>query len=320
MPTELKFLKWTGGSIGQSGLYEGMPLERYHSAGCCDGISVSSSVLRRIFNQSPAHYWATSVYNPKRVEEDEEISRGMVLGRAMHHLMLGEPAFAALFRKAPDEVPDRNGTLVPWSLRTKYAKEWCDARRREGRIVIFPSEVAQLQGMAFALGAHPVIKSGAFDGYVERSGFWRDKETGIWLKVRPDVIPSASGDFVDLKTTISVQWSDLQRTIIDYGYVMQFALMRTVFRALGYPVASATLIFVERKPPHCVRVVSLSPQDLDAGEKANRVALRTFTRCYTSGVWPGPGGVRRDAEEIFLPDWHHDQIKARMAAYGEEEG
>ena len=53
------------------------------------------------------------------------------------------------------------------------------------------------------------------------------------------MIPSDSGDFVDFKTTTSVQWNDLQRTIAEIGYVKQFALMREVFRNLGFPVASA---------------------------------------------------------------------------------
>jgi hypothetical protein len=294
-----------------------MTLESYHSRDVCDGISISSSGLRTLFNESPAHYWVNSVYNKERIEK--ETSREMIVGRAMHHLMMGEPYFAEKFRTAPAEVPDGKNVLVPWSLRTNYAKEWMDQRRREGKIVIFPKEVEQIQGMAQALGAHPMVRAGAFDGYIEHSGFLRDEDTGVWLKVRPDVVPSASGDFVDLKTTTSVQWNDLQRTIAEFGYVMQFALMREVFRKLGLPVASATLIFVERNPPYCVRIVSLRAEDLDRGERQNRAALRTFVRCLRSKHWPGPGGERRDAEEIWLPDWHRDSVEARLASFREEE-
>lgn len=318
MTGQLKFTKWDGGSVGTPGLYSNIPLEHYHSRDVCDGVSISSSGLRTLFSESPAHYWVNSVYNKERIEK--ETSREMIVGRAAHHLMMGEPYFAEVFRKAPDEVPDQKGVLVPWSLRTNYAKAWMDARRQEGRIVIFPNEVEQLKGMAEALGAHPMVKAGAFDGYIERSGFWRDKETGVWLKVRPDVIPSDSGDFVDLKTTTSVQWTDLQSTIATFGYLQQFALMREVFRNLGLPVASATLIFVERKPPHCVRIVSLRPVDLDRGERLNRRALRAFVRCFKGKRWPGPGGDRRDAEEIFMPDWYKDRAEAKLAAFQEEEG
>jgi PDDEXK-like domain of unknown function (DUF3799) len=320
----LKFTQWNGGSIGVPGLYENMTIDQYHSRDVCDGISISSSGLRKLFNQSPAHYWATSVYNKERVEDEE--SRAMVIGRAAHHLCFAEPYFAEVFRKAPDEVPDKKGVLQPWSLRTDYAREWMDARHREGKTVIFPKEVEQIEGMARALGAHPMIKAGAFNGYIERSGFWLDQETKIWLKVRPDVIPSDSGDFVDLKTTTSVQWYDIQRITAEMGYVQQFALMREGFRKLGFPVASATLIFVERKYPHCVRIVSLRSEDLDRGERANRLALRSFVRCYKQwtktgnmNAWPGPGGERRDAEEIFMPDWYRDSVEARLTSFQEEE-
>lgn len=316
---ELEFTRWLKGTVGVPGLYEDMPLDHYHSRDVCDGVSISSSGLRKIFNKSPAHYWASSVYNPHRVPEDEEEKRIIVLGRAMHHLMLGEPHFARTFRVAPAEVPDRNNNLVPWTLSTNYAKEWVAARKREKKTVIFPKEVPLIQGMARALGNHPMVRAGAFDGFPERSGFWRDAETGVWLKIRPDVIPNHSGDFVDLKTTASVQWDDMQRVIAEMGYVMQFALMRQGFRVLGLPIASATLIFVERKPPHCTRVVSLRAQDLDAAEEANRHALRTFKRCWISKHWPGPGGERRDAEEIWLPDWARDSMTARSGAMKEED-
>ncbi len=313
----LKFSKWDGGSIGRPGLYPDIPIDYYHSRDVCDGVSISSSGLRTIFSESPAHYWVRSPYNKDRIEE--EPSREMIIGRAMHHLTMGEPYFAEVFRKAPDMVPDSKNNLVEWSLRTNWAKEWMDARRREGKVVIFPKEVEQIQGMARALGAHPLVQAGAFDGYVEHSGFWRDRETGVWLRIRPDVVPSASNDLVDLKTTSSVQWNDLQRTIADLGYIQQFALMREGFRHLGFPIASATMVFVERKPPHCVRIVSLKSEDLDRGERMNRHALRAFVRCFKSGHWPGPGGVRRDAEEIFLPDWHKEQAEARMKAATEDE-
>lgn len=313
----LKFTKWTGGSVGKPGLYENLTLEAYHARDVCDGISISSSGLRTIFHRSPAHYWVDSVYNKNRIED--EPSREMIIGRATHHLMMGEPYFAELFRAAPTEVPNSKGVLTPWSLRTNYAKNWVDEQRRAGKIAIFPKEIEQIEGMVAALAENPMVEAGAFDGYIERSGFWRDKETGIWLKIRPDVIPSDSGDFVDLKTTASVQWNDLQRTIAEQGYVQQFSLMREVFRNLGFPVASATLIFVERKPPHCVRIVSLRPEDLDRGERQNRRALRAFVRCLKSEQWPGPGGVTRDAEEIYMPDWYRDQVEARLTSFTNEE-
>lgn len=312
----LKSVEWKEGPITKPGVYSNMPLNKYHSPDVCDGVSVSSSALRKIALESPAHYWCRSPYNPNRVEEEPQ--RHFVLGRATHHLILGEAYFAKIFRVAPPEVRRTDGTLVAWSLRTNEAKNWMAAEKRRGIEVIFPNEVEQIRGMAESLRLHPMVEAGAFDGYVERSIFWKDKETGLWIKVRPDVIPTHSGDCVDLKTTTSVQWTPLQRTVAEFGYVQQFALMREGFAALGMPFASATLVFVEKNPPYCARVVSLRSQDLDRGQQDNRAALRSFHRCMDSGEWPGPGGVRRDAEEIRMPEWAVKQADARQKAFGEE--
>ena len=62
-----------------------MSLEWYH-ADCCDGPSISSTGLRTIWTRSPAHYWATSALNPKRV--DPEDKPDFSIGRAGHHLLL----------------------------------------------------------------------------------------------------------------------------------------------------------------------------------------------------------------------------------------
>jgi hypothetical protein len=312
----MKSIEWTGGRISRAGVYSNMPLDRYHTKDVCESLSISSSGLRKIFHESPAHYWCTSPHNDDRIEEEPQ--RHFILGRAMHHLIMGEPYFAKIFRVAPPEVRRVDGTLVPWSLRTNEAKAWMDAERRRGIEVIYPGEVKLIEGMALSLKEHPMVQAGAFDGYVERSIFWKDRETGVWLKVRPDVIPTDSGDCVDLKTTTSVQWDNLQRTIAECGYAQQFALMREGFAALNMPFASATLVFVEKTPPYCTRVVSLRSQELDRGMKENRAALRTFLRCMDSGEWPGPGGVRSDAEEIRLPDWANKQSDAKLRIFGDE--
>jgi hypothetical protein len=157
-------------------------------------------------------------------------------------------------------------------------------------------------------------------GFAERSGFWKDKETGVWLKIRPDVIPShRGGEMVDLKTCTSVQWVDLLRTVEQFGYDQQFALMRTVLRELKMPFTAAALVFVEKMPPHCVRVVELSDEDLDLGEAKNRTALRRFALCWNTNRWPGPAGERQDAEILKLTPAARERAESRLKQYREEE-
>lgn len=310
-----KTIEWDGKPITAPGLYSKIPIEVYHSAEICDGPSVSSSGLRQIFNQSPAHFYAEWPGNPNRAEPKDKAH--FTIGRAVHHLMLGEPYFAKLFAQQPDEYPDsKSGELKPWSNNSNFAKAWKTEQAAAGRTILTPNDVENIRGMAIRLGKHPLIRAGALNGMIERSIIWKDKATGIWVKSRPDSIPNDSGDFVDLKTTTSVLHRDLARTIAELGYHQQGALVRTAARTvLGIENPTFALVFVEKTSPWCPRVVTLKDNDLDLGERANRAALDAMAACLKAKDWPGPGGNREDAEYIELPEWAKKQTDERLT-YG----
>jgi hypothetical protein len=305
-------IQWDSTTITKPGCYGLVPLDLYHDGKICDGPSVSSSGLRRCFDKSPAHFYCEWGGNPNRIEPPDKPH--FVLGRATHHLMLGEPFFAKLFAAQPLEYPDsKTGELKPWHGSSNYCKAWKAEQDNAGRQILKGEDIENIKGMARALSSHPFIKNGALNGQIERSIFWKDKATGLWLKARPDSIPLDSGDFVDLKTTTSVQWIDLQKTIFDCGYYQQGALVRRAAReVLKIENPTFTLIFVEKKPPYCVRVVTLKDNDLALGDQANRHALDTIARCIKSAHWPGPGGERDDAAYIEMPEWAQKRIEDKI--------
>ena len=306
-----KSIKWDGKQVTKPGLYSNVGIELYHSDKICAGPSVSSSGLRKIFNESPAHFYSQWAGNPKRIEPKE--TRAFAVGRAVHHLLLGQPFFAQLCAIQPDEWPDENGVLKPWHNARNVCKAWHEQKRKDGRTVLTAAEVESIKGMAASLGLHPIVRAGALNGQVERSIFWKDKATGIWLKSRPDSIPGDSLDFCDIKTCQSVRWKDLQQSIADFGYHQQASLVRTAAREImGADNITFTLIFVEKENPWCVRIVTLKDNDLDRGEKQNRAALETFAQCLKSKHWPGPGGDREDTEHIELPEWAQKHIDDRL--------
>lgn len=319
-PRNDKSIAWDGGKITRPGIYKNLSLEAYHNPDICDGPSISSSGLRDINPDrgSPAHFYAQWAGNPDAVPRD---SAAFVLGRAAHHLMLGQDFFARLFVQEPSETHDAKGELKPWSYQLKSAKEWREKRIQEGRIPLSDSQVNAIKQMAVSLGNHPLVRQGALSGLVERSMFWRDKETGIWLKSRPDAIPTDSGDFVDLKTTPSIMWNDLSRTLREFSYYQQAALIRTASReVLGIEMASFTLIFVEKKPPWCTRDVRIDDQDLHRGERMNRACLRTFARCIKERRWPGPGDGNEGNERLSLSPAAREAIDNRLKMEGLADG
>lgn len=293
-----------GGKIAAPGVYD-LTMDRYHSD-CTDGPSVSNSSLKKVWADSPAHYWCESYLNPHRVE-DEEDRPHFSLGRAAHHLLfLGRKGFDDEFATRPEEFPD-------W--RSKDSKLWREAALAEGKTIITDCELEQITGMARSLAEHPLVKAGILDGYVERSLIWKDP-SGVWLKSRPDCIPNDSGDVADLKTTPSVRTEDLRRTLGAFFYPMQGALTGMAFReVLKRELQTFSLVFVEKTAPWCVRVVTVKPDDLERGQRQVRAAIDTFADCWARGKWPGPGGDQSDAEYLDVPEYARKSIDDRLTLY-----
>ncbi len=301
----IESLRWDGAPIAVPGIYRDLPLAHYHRGDIAVGPSVSSTSLRLLFDKSPKHCFARSPLNPKRIEEEE--SEAFILGRATHHLICQQVNFADEFVVRPETL---EGTK--WQGNRTECRNWMKARKREGKTVLTPDQVEQIKGMAVSLGAFPLIQQGILNGLIERSLLWKDKETGLWLKARPDAIPGDSGDFSDLKTTRSVRYRDLQNALAEYGYIQQAALVMEGAATLGIEATSFSLVWVETTNPYCVRVQQLKDEDIARGLKMNRVAIRAFAVCLASGSWPGPGDDRADAEFIDLPDWKRTQIDERI--------
>jgi hypothetical protein len=289
------------GKITVPGVYS-LTMAEYHSD-VCDSPSVSSSGLRTIWNESPAHYHYDSPYNPHRPEPKDRPH--FSIGKAAHHLLyLGRKGFDAEFVVRPEKWND-------W--RTAASKEWRAEQLAAGLTIITDGELEAISGMARSLGAHPLVKAGILDGAVERSLIFKDPKTGAWIKSRPDNVPCGSGLFADLKTTDSVSDDSLGRSLATFGYHMQAGTVAEAASAvLGKDMEEFALVWVEKAPPHCVRVTVLTGADIERGRAQLRCAIDQFAECVASGVWPGPGGTRRDAEYLQLPAWASKRIDAEL--------
>lgn len=299
-----------GEVIKEPGIYSGVPIDVYHGQTWLDGPSISSSGLRKISSESPAHFYCEWSGNPDR--EESTPSRALVLGQAAHHLLLGEDHFSTRFIMQPEELGG-----AAWQGNRKECRAWLGIQSMAGRIVLKPDELKTIKGMARSLAAHPMVKSGILNGRVERSMVWKCKDTGLWKKARPDCIPTDSGDFVDLKTAVSVFDDDLRKSIFEHGYHQQGSLICEGWAALtGQKETSFTLVFVEKSPPYCARVVSVTDEDLTRGEAQNFAAMEIFASCLASGNWPGPG--RHDGEYMHIPQWAADRIDRHLERFEQE--
>lgn len=313
---KLDVIPYDGKPIRAPGIYARVPMEIYHSADLCVGPSVSSSALRTVFTQSPMDYWIYSPMNPRRVEKPE--SEAFVLGRAAHHLLLGEAEFGRHFLIRPEEL---NGKA--WNGNRTECREWLASAAEARLTVLTPNQIEQIRGMAgllpwqeglddSGLANSAVVRAGALNGLIEHTIIGYDDETGLWLKSRPDVIPLDSLMFSDFKTSAEATDEAVRRTLDEYRYDMQADLASVClehaadvrFEAFGF-------IFGAKKPPHAVNVIELDPADLEEAAKDNRTALRTVAQCLDTGKWPGPAGRKGDATFIRRSDWSRARAVSR---------
>ena len=303
--------KWDGLPITKPGWVSGIPIERYHSAGICIGPAVSSSNLRRCWTHSPAHMNAEWCENPEA--EPRTATRAMILGTAAHHLFLGEDGFSTKFVCQPETYPDKKtGEKKKWHNGADWCKAWNE--KFADRVIYTVDEGRAIVAMARSLALEPLVKDGLLRGHVECSGFFRDRETGLWIKVRPDVIPTDSGDFADLKTASEVITPALMSAIRTYAYHMQAGLVWEVCDALGQPFESFTLMFIETAKPHCARSVPMTDKALSFGRQQNRLMLRKIKRCMEADHFPGPG--EDDLQPISLSNDEFARIEERLKIEG----
>ena len=326
-PQALKIIRNPKLPITEPGIYAGIPIEEYHGPNITDGPSVSSSSLKLLWDKSPAHFfseWKSG--NPAAAtieDEDEEArksrsqaERAKLLGAAAHHLVLGEDNFSTLYIGQPLEYTNEAGEIKPWNNNANVCKKFHAEQNKAGRRVVLQRDLKKIVEMARSLAAEPIVQNDGLAGYVECSLIVKDAETGLWLRSRPDVIPTDSGDFVDLKTSVDVSDLGIFRALGRFGYHFQAGMLWECCEQLGVPFLSHTLMFVETVKPFCARPVPLEDEDIARGRQQVRHCLRQVALCLDRGIWPGPGGG--EMRKMPLPLREREAIDARLKFEGGE--
>ncbi|CCW14640.1 hypothetical protein EBESD8_52100 [Rhodococcus aetherivorans] len=216
------------------------------------------------------------------------------MGHAVHTMVLGVGA------------PVVRIDVDAWT--TKAAKEQRDAARAEGKVPLKAADYDTAAAMAASIRRHPVAAALFQDGAAEQSLYWRDPDTGIMLRCRPDWLPpNRTGRLlvVDLKTSTSANPDKFAKSCAEYGYHQQAAWYLEGIAALQLADDAAFLFVVQSKtPPFEVTVNELDHESILLGRRLNRHAIDVYAECVESGVWPGYG---HEVNRITLPAWAHYQ-------------
>ena len=332
-----------GTQITQPGIYR-IPIQRYHNdPNLFPGHSVSSTGLRRMTQSCPEKYWAYSVHNPNRIHSPP--SEALRFGKAVHSFLLehdlspdefaicpfknwntneGKASTHTVVREiledghpllGPDQQPemetvklkgwqDENGNVFKNYL--EYKKLWKAFANWAELSIVHDKDIEIFKAMAMRLAKEPMIRDGLLSGLVEHSICWPDPETGIWIKIRPDVIPGAvmMGDY---KTGRSAHPKDISKSIAEYGYDQQLALcMEGIARVLGRLIDSSFFVYQEKTEPYLTTIAPVNDDTLWWGARINRKALNDIKRCLDADEWPGYGNGA--PVTVGNPDWRKKQL------------
>ena len=255
----------------QPGVHD-ITIEQYHS---CEGISRSGI---QKFRKSPLHYW-NDYLNPEKQErtkpEITTASNALEFGNATHTYLL-EPKE---FEKRYFIIPKTDG-------RTKEGK----AARAEAvieagdRELICAESMTQITEMFCSVNNHATARSMLQGGKNEKSLFWIDKDTGILCKVRPDVWHQNL--VVDLKTAADGSFSAFQRSLNQFGYHIQCAMINEALFALyGINMMNFVFVVVEKDNPHATVVYRLSENAINKGREIFKKALFDMKECMITDKW-----------------------------------
>lgn len=295
---------WDGKTITINGVYSGISLDDYHGRrDLLDGPSISKSALKHLIpamGGSPKAFWGRWQFNPDHVEQDT--SKALDFGKAAHCLLLGDEVFEERFALRPKKAPDGR----EWHHANASCIKW--VADQKGKTIITLDQYERIRRIHDDAKDYPIIKAGLLNGRIERSMLWKDPETGIWLRARPDALPNADGVYADLKTAGKFDEDFLERQIFDAGYYLQAAITRMVCRGLGMPFETFVLLYVLNDDVPDTAHVEIDQLDIDRGERVVRWCLKTIRHCLDTGEWPGARPFNDGERRIQMKPWAKDRL------------
>lgn len=267
------------------GIYQGIPNEAYHA-----GPGISKSGLWKIHTSTPAHF----KFEPRKE------SQAFDFGEAAHLAVLQPNEFEAKVYRGPD---DRRGNK--W----KDAAEACAINGKLCLTSGYYDDALLLRDTIHADQWLSAIITGG-KPQIEASAYWKDEETGVMCRCRPDLYRADLGVILDLKTTTCAASDDFAKSIVNYGYHAQEAFYTDGMTALKQNVEAFVFLAVEKTVPFCFAVYELPPSIVAEGRAIMRKSLTTYAECARTDKWPGyASGVT----ELKFKPWAYTMIDAPAA-------
>lgn len=216
----------------------------------------------------------------------EEQTASQILGSAVHMMLLEMEKFPEIFAVKPPSM----------TFSSNAGKAWREEHKH--KIIISHDDYCVAKEMVMAIQEKDMAQK-LLHGHFEKSFFWKDTESGIYCKGRPDIVHFQAGMLVDIKTIRGGHGSFemFLPHAIRYNYHVQAAYyLDGVAEALKQGEKpdfdfkmpdSFVFVVVESSAPYAVSFFELPVELIEEGRKLYKKWLITYKECLEKNSWPG---------------------------------
>jgi hypothetical protein len=300
-----------------SGWHEGRPMSDY-----LGDPAVSASQLWKLHTTTPAHL-REEMKTPRSTTDAKE------LGSALHTRIFEPKKFDeryVVLGRCEGEVKKTGERCKYQGSVYRDGQSFCgnhdpygkDVPMESGLELVTAQQKADTIAMDAALRADREIRELLeADGPREVIGVWQDRETGLWLRIRPDELiqePASTParwhwSIVNLKSTGKVARGEpFRRDFENMGNHFKAAFYRMGIREL-WPVEPQNFFYptVETYAPYATIIHRIHEDWLDEQETQVREALRQLADCLEADHWPG---YAKGIHDLNMPEWRQRQMRA----------
>ncbi len=276
--------------------------DSYHA----DKTFINSSSIKKMV-KSPKAFFTAFFLN-----KNEEPTPAMKFGTLAHMAMLQGSKFKDRYVIMPE--------FVGYTLDGRPSAQSKDAKEKKAKwlseqdptaIITTEEDRERLFAMIDSLLSHEQASKLLSNGQAEVAGYWRDQETGLGLRIKPDFLSFDLGASVDVKTTADSVWESFRRSVENYRYDIQASMYEDgIHQITGKKPDHTVWIAIESQGSYEVACFEVPPQYQATGHFEYAAAKRRIKDCIEKANWPPR---QQEIEYGEMSPWFFKQYELKGA-------
>lgn len=226
---------------------------------------ISASDIK-LFLQSPRAYY----YEKHRTDKDDQ-AKHFVVGSALHEIIMEPHLF------------EHNYVVFPKvDRRTKQGKEDYAkfVEESQDKVMLTDEEMEMIIQMSVNVKRNNTFMELLEDSHYEVSCYTTDEETGLKLRMRPDILPKKKNSIVDIKSCLNSSPVKFKNDVFKFGYAISAAFYTNFLKRENYIFAA-----LEKNAPYQSSLFALSDERMSYGQFQYRMGLDLLKWSQDNDYW-----------------------------------